>query len=189
MDCEFIGWCVLKPEVQAAWVQAVGSIIAIAVAVVVPLVLAAKDRARVATERLFRAKSYAFVLRPQVVSVRGRILSARSRWRQNPTSLDYDHILEPLVVPDAITEKLLDMHEVAEAGIYIQQVVIAVDQTRRDVIKQHDYWRNGGSIMDERNQEVGVLPEPNDVDDSFESTLQAADRALTALDRVLQQRP
>ncbi len=189
MDCEFIGWCALKPEVQAAWVQAVGSIVAIAVAVVVPLVLAAKERSRVSTERLFRAKSYAFVLRPQVASVRSRILSARHRWNKNPTALDYDHIVEPLAVPEAITEKLLDMHEVAEAGIYIQQLVIAVDQTRRDVIAQHDYWRNGGSIMDEWNREVGILPEPNNVDASFDATLDTADRALAALDRVLQQRP
>lgn len=36
VDCEWIGWCVMKPEIQAAWVQAVGSVVAIAVAVAVP---------------------------------------------------------------------------------------------------------------------------------------------------------
>lgn len=189
MDCEFIGWCALKPEVQAAWVQAVGSIAAIAVAVVVPLMVAAKERRRVNTERLFRAKSYAFVLRPQVVQVRNRILSARYRWNQNPTAMDYDHIIEPLAVPDGITDKLLDMHEVAEAGIHIQQMMIAVDQTRRDVADQHDYWRYGGMVLDEHNQEVGELPEPNDVDESFRNALEAVDKALAALDRVLQQEP
>lgn len=33
MDCEWLGWCALKPEAQAAWVQAIGSIAAIFVAV------------------------------------------------------------------------------------------------------------------------------------------------------------
>lgn len=33
MDCNWIGWCALKPEAQAAWVQAIGSIAAIATAV------------------------------------------------------------------------------------------------------------------------------------------------------------
>jgi|GEM_PF-5098729 len=33
MDCSWIGWCALKPEGQAAWVQAIGSIAAIAVAI------------------------------------------------------------------------------------------------------------------------------------------------------------
>lgn len=103
--------------------------------------------------------------------------------------MDYDHIVEPLAVPDAITDKLLDMHEVAEAGIFIQQLVISVDRTKRDVVAQHDYWRYGGMILDENNQEIGELPEPRNVDDSFSETLSAADRALEALDIVLLQRP
>ncbi len=36
MDCELIGWCALTASEQAAWVQAVGSIAAILVAVYVP---------------------------------------------------------------------------------------------------------------------------------------------------------
>jgi hypothetical protein len=36
MDCTFIGWCSLKPEAQAAWVQAVFSVLAIGVAIAVP---------------------------------------------------------------------------------------------------------------------------------------------------------
>lgn len=35
MDCEWIGWCVMKPEVQAAWVQAVGSVLAIIAAIII----------------------------------------------------------------------------------------------------------------------------------------------------------
>lgn len=187
MDCEFIGWCALNPEVQAAWVQAIGSIAAIAVAVAVPLRVATKERNRVNTERLFRAKSYAFVLRPQVADCRGRVLSARYRWRRGVVDISGEHIVEPLIVPSAITDRLLDMHEVAEAGVYIQQVVIAFDQTKRDVIDQYDYWRSGGMIFDEYNREVGELLEPNDVEESFEAALQAVDNALAALDRVLKQ--
>jgi hypothetical protein len=52
MDCEWISWCSLKPEAQAAWVQAVGSIAAVAVAVAVPLGLYLKDRGgRLGAER------------------------------------------------------------------------------------------------------------------------------------------
>lgn len=36
MNCEWIGWCALTAAEQAAWVQAVGSITAIAVAIVIP---------------------------------------------------------------------------------------------------------------------------------------------------------
>ena len=40
MDCEFIGWCALTASEQAAWVQAVGSVAAIAV----PISLYMSDR-------------------------------------------------------------------------------------------------------------------------------------------------
>lgn len=36
MDCVLIGWCALKPEVQAAWFQSVASVVAIVVALLVP---------------------------------------------------------------------------------------------------------------------------------------------------------
>jgi len=36
MECAFIFWSAMKPEAQAAWVQAVGSVLAIFVAVAVP---------------------------------------------------------------------------------------------------------------------------------------------------------
>ncbi len=36
MACEFIGWCVLEPAEQAAWAQAVLSVIGIGIAIAVP---------------------------------------------------------------------------------------------------------------------------------------------------------
>lgn len=33
MDCSWVWWCTMKPEVQAAWVQAIGSIAAIVAAI------------------------------------------------------------------------------------------------------------------------------------------------------------
>ncbi|MDR6094918.1 hypothetical protein [Stenotrophomonas sp. SORGH_AS_0321] len=35
MVCEWIGWCALEPEAQAAWVQAVGSVAAIVAAITI----------------------------------------------------------------------------------------------------------------------------------------------------------
>lgn len=60
MDCGWISWCALKPEAQAAWIQAVGSIAAIAV----PISLYLSDRAsRRATEKRNKA-TFLFLLRP-----------------------------------------------------------------------------------------------------------------------------
>jgi hypothetical protein len=36
--CEFLSWCMLQPVEQAAWVQAIGSVLAILVAVAIPAI-------------------------------------------------------------------------------------------------------------------------------------------------------
>lgn len=46
MACDFIGWCALDASEQAAWAQAVFSVIGIAVAIYVPARMARHDRKR-----------------------------------------------------------------------------------------------------------------------------------------------
>lgn len=56
--CDFIVWCKLTPSEQAAWVQAVGSVVAILIAIAVPAMAAwfssRKERAR-SRERMLNA--------------------------------------------------------------------------------------------------------------------------------------
>lgn len=46
MNCELIGWCALKPEVQAAWAQAVLSVVAVGIAIYVPAKIEGRQRHR-----------------------------------------------------------------------------------------------------------------------------------------------
>ena len=63
MDCHFVPWCQLSLEAQAAWVQAIGSIVAIAVAIAVPAVQRRSERRDVRESERLKARALAAVLR------------------------------------------------------------------------------------------------------------------------------
>ncbi|WP_282259608.1 hypothetical protein [Stenotrophomonas sp. PS02301] len=180
-----------------AWVQAIGSILAIVVAIVVPWRLAVQARAdlrerdlRDRTERMedraARAQSYAFVMLPQVDQIRGQILAAQRRWMRNP--FGEEDIIELLTIPDGITEMLLQMHEVSRAGNEIRSVIVAVNDLRREVSYFSDYYRNGGEYRDHENVLQEEMKEPDDVSKSFGQALAKVAKARIALTAILSSR-
>lgn len=56
--CNFISWCSLQPSEQAAWVQAIGSVLAILIAIVIPIItgwLRARKETNLHKERVLNA--------------------------------------------------------------------------------------------------------------------------------------
>ncbi len=72
MDCNWIGWCGLSASEQAAWVQAVGSIAAIATAIWVPAWQRRRDRQARAADQALQAKVVAGALQPFIPAYRRR---------------------------------------------------------------------------------------------------------------------
>ncbi|GAB2612258.1 hypothetical protein [Novilysobacter erysipheiresistens] len=182
--CFYLDWTGLPPEVWAAWVQAVGSIIAIGVAIFVPSRIASKDRARAETFRRFRAATYAFVLLPQLRTMEGRLATAKARWREVPSRYDDDDVAEYLNVPEGLSERLLDIHELAEAGIAIQEAVDAINQLRLAVFYQYAHWRYAGVFVDHDTGDEGVMSEPEDVSAMFTHAATTARAAVEALEQA-----
>lgn len=66
MYCEWVGWCALKPEAQAAWVQAIGALMAIgATWWLAHTQIRRADRER-QTEREFKRRVFAFNVLPHI---------------------------------------------------------------------------------------------------------------------------
>ncbi len=67
--CHFMNFCFLSQEAQAAWVQAIGSVLALAIAVAIPFL---EGRLR---ERRLRgqARSLALLVMNDIVEVRDRM--------------------------------------------------------------------------------------------------------------------
>lgn len=76
-------------------------------------------------------------------------------------------VTEHLTVPTGIADRLLDMHELGEAGTAIYDAILALEQLRDDVEYNHSYLRNAGDQYDQHGSFEGPMPEPNDIDESF----------------------
>lgn len=185
MDCSWMGWCALRPEAQAAWVQAVGSVAAIVVAVLVPIWISRTERARLRREHYFRARSLAFVIRPIVSSVIQGIHGTRERWRQDATVFMYDDAYDLLDRTSRLSDYLMQLHEIGNAGVEIQHLLVAVDELRNGLEEQVDYWRNGGVRYHYETREEIELPKPPETEKLFDDTSTAAVRALDSLEALL----
>lgn len=183
-----LGAVVLRPianDSWPAWVQAVGSVIAIFIAVLVPNRIAAKERKAREMQWTFRAKSYAFVLLPLIESLMGQIGTARARWMQTPDEYDDDDVVEFLGIPAGVTDRMLDLHEIGQSGLAIQDVLIATDRLKKGVYYQYAHWRHGGIYYDPSTGDEGEMPEPDDVNKLFDRAQAKAKGAVAALNRVL----
>lgn len=115
MDCELIGWCSLKPEVQAAWVQAVGSIVAILVAIAVPAWQRAEQRADARYADALRARSVAAVIFRAVKDLRDEIEQS-FHWLEDARQRGRKQATLYVALPEALADRKEQLHLLGEPG-------------------------------------------------------------------------
>jgi len=84
MDCELVGWCALKPEVQAAWFQAVASVVAIVLALLVPALQSRSTKKQKTADDHANSVAAAAQMLPHVQDI-GRLIAAILR-EESPMS-------------------------------------------------------------------------------------------------------
>ncbi|MEQ7866554.1 hypothetical protein ABQ137_07980 [Xanthomonas sp. WHRI 8393] len=173
----------MKPEVWAAWWQAAGSVLAILVAVWIPASIAKKDRRRIERENAYRASSLAFVLEPALENLRGTLSQAAGQWQESPVRfVQGDGVA--LVLPDALTERLVDLHILGEAARPIHVAIVATNRLIDAVNTQDAHWRYGGEYVDEHGKAYPI-PEPvPSVEEHLDAAKGAAARAISKLREV-----
>lgn len=168
-----------------AWVQAVGSVGAILVAVYVPTRISNREHQTARQKQLYQARGLAFVLLPIVLSAGAGIYSARERWKHCPLKYDDDEVTEYLVVPSALMDRLLDLHILSEAGVAIQAAIVAINSLRTGIFSQYAFWRYGGIYYDPETGEEEELMEPEDVDRLIQVAIDAVAFAESKLKHLL----
>jgi len=168
-----------------AWVQAVGSVGAILVAVYIPTRISDREHRSVRQEKLYQARGLAFVLRPLVQSAAVGIYTAQERWKRCPDEYDDDAVAEHLIVPQALMDRLLDLHILGDAGIAVQSAIVAINSLRTGIFSQYAYWRYGGMYYDYETGDGVELCEPEDVDTLCQVAVDAIQKAEAELGTLL----
>lgn len=178
MACELVGFCALNPSEQAAWVQAVFSVIAIVVAILVPYLMERNRRQREDILVVQRARGYALRLLGDARQLRRSIAEARRASSEEFAQENLDEINGALLVPPNLTELAVVLHEVGRAGTNLQDAMMLVEQAKREIDEEDVRLRYAGTEHDDDGQLARMAPV------NFHATL---DRALKSVDQSLQE--
>ncbi|WP_313217988.1 hypothetical protein [Stenotrophomonas sp.] len=180
MNCELIGWCSLTPEVQAAWVQAVGSVIAIAVAVAVPLSIAQRDRRRRALDDASRARTYALHLMPQADRLHSKLRSAQTLM-MGADEEDLPQIIEMVRAATSLDGWGLHLHELGDAGGLLQRALAEAISALEILGDLAHYIAFNDTIIDDETGDRAEIIPPPPVEPHLDQAVLLAKQAVTAL--------
>lgn len=167
-----------------AWIQAVGSLVAVGVAAYIPIRLASEERKRTARERRYRARSLAFVIRPLLRSSANGVALMRARWRESPIRMEEDSAMDPLKIPQGLAELLLDLHVLGAAGTYIQKAIVSIQELEAGIHTQVGHLRYGGVWVHHETGEEFPIPD-TDVEALMDDAMEAINSAIRLLDGLL----
>ena len=122
MDCSFIGWCELRQEAQAAWIQAAASILALAIAIGVPWYQSNAASTQRRRDDAAKARSLALTVLPAIHEVGERL---NAIWATCGETIDKPDPLvrHALSLPLALLATADRLHELGSAGDAAQRLL------------------------------------------------------------------
>lgn len=170
-----IEWACLSAGEWAAWVQAIGSFVALAIAIAIPKSIHKADRERIEEEKRMRGRSYALALLPFLEPYAARVRQAKWRLAQDDAHLELDEIYNSLELSVGLVERIREIHEIGPAANLLQDALASVPRLRTLVADHEFFLRNGGVYFDPEGREE-VLEEP----ESFTPVIERVDRDMQA---------
>lgn len=179
MACEWIGWCALKPEAQAAWVQAVGSVLALCIAVCVPLYLHARAKEADARKEMLRARGFALFILPDAEEMlrifRRANYVARGEDGDEP---DSKAAADVLIIPPKIQERVTQLHDLGDSAAKLQRAIAKGLEAKERLDYEHFYHSQGGEYYDPVEQTVEDLPKPEEASGVLRDAVNLAEEAI-----------
>lgn len=159
----------------AAWVQAIGSIAAIAVAVAVPTALWRRDERQKRIDRWLRARSHALGLMEINGNLRIMVLRA-ARMLAEPDSYEIlGEISSRVKIPEAWKDRYKELEHLGEVGAHVQTAILATSRLSAILSEWEDYYGHGGVIFIDQGEtyEEIKIDEPPSLEEALKAALRA----------------
>ena len=149
MACELINFCVLNPSEQAAWVQAIFSIIAIVVAIAVPFCMDRKRRKERVRENFQKSTRIALALMDEADALLAKVVTVQHELMDDSSYERLDAISESLGVPGQLLKLASRLHELdSAAGSHLQNAIVLVNRAKRGMVMEEIRMQVAGTDQD-----------------------------------------
>lgn len=133
MDCGWVGWCALSPNEQAAWLQAIGSLVLVGVAIVVPLCQRRSERRDRARRERRRARSLGTIVIRELRKLEHRLQDEIDRLA---AAGDYEIVpVGGRAIPQLLWDNANELHLLGIPGDRTLQAIYEVFQAREHAFK------------------------------------------------------
>jgi hypothetical protein len=176
--CYFVNFCSLTQAAQAAWVQAIGSILALAIAVAIPFFQWRAKEIR----RKEQARSLALLVMNDIVEVHDRIVLVLSQSDLSEPALLNEGIERMLVVPPDLLAWRKRLHQLGPVSSEVIRMVAIMQMTRAELLNyQH--------MMRERPEYRDISGDPNKVRGGMREIADLAASAATRISKLFGEEP
>lgn len=177
--CQPLSWW----SSAAAWVQAIGTILAILAAIGIPMYINWLQETRRDGERKLRQDSYALSFLDATEELNGSIERTRRRLSQSDDQEELESIAKLLAVPESLKKRLKHMHELGELGVHLQAAVVAASRAKQLLDFQVFYHDCGGEAYVVGEEHLGPVdvPAPEDASPHLERAQILASLALAGI--------
>lgn len=163
-----------------AWVQAVGSVVGIGVAIAIPLTTSRRDEKRKAQADAAKARTFALHLMPQADRLHNRLRSV------NLLMMDQEEdeiagALELLKQATTLDAWGYQLHELGKAGDLLQGSIAAAVEALTLLDDWDFYNRYNGQIYDDRTGEVAEFERPQPATPKLLRAESLAEKSVEAL--------
>ncbi|WP_164280634.1 hypothetical protein [Stenotrophomonas indicatrix] len=163
-----------------AWVQAVGGVVGIAVAIAIPLTTSRRDERRKEQADAAKARTFALHLMPQADRLHSRLRSV------NLLMMDADEddtagALDMLKSATKLDAWGYQLHELGRAGDLLQMSIAAAVEALTLLDDQDFYNRYNGQIFDEETGELVELEVPKPATPQLLRAETLAEKSVVAL--------
>lgn len=163
-----------------AWVQAVGSLVAIAVAIAIPLRVARYDRQQRALDSAARARTYALHLMPLADRLLSKLRNAQILM-MDPDEEDIDQVVEIVREATALDGWGFHLHELGKAGDFVQRALAAATSTLESLGDLQYFLSFNNTIVDDETGEMASIVPPAPIGPQLDRAVSLASQARDSL--------
>lgn len=175
-----------KPVDLPAWIQAVGSVLAICVAAFIPIMLWQREEEYRVLQRRLKAKALAFKLGPLIDNLGYATKRASYRLNGSNSYLNLQDIIDGLKPERAWQDHYQDLEHLGHVGEMIQSTILANERLSSLLDDWETFYRSGGIHHDPETDEVHEIPEPEPWDTYVARSLWFLRETEIAIDRLLE---